>query len=146
MAELLIRVHDKVGSDIYQNAQLTKAGDVIVVMPNEWTWGFVERSHPDWRLLRVPTLTLSEGQIFLGAEPNRDPQVRSRVLQRRAVTLSLEALVQADPTLVTWLANDRRTTPIQSTRLTSEMFLTLQRLKTPLIDPAIIGESPLVIG
>jgi hypothetical protein len=52
MAELLIRVVDKVNLDVNLNYQCTKRGDVIAVCPDGWNWSTTERKNPDWRIMR----------------------------------------------------------------------------------------------
>lgn len=55
MAELLIRIVDKVNPDnAAQNQLCFKAGDILHVAPDGWTWGTEELSNPEWRILKLP--------------------------------------------------------------------------------------------
>ena len=70
--ELLIRVVDKVNpDDANLNKQLTKRGDVIAIMPDGHNWGTKELSNPDWRIVRMPSLTRLEAESLLEGE---DPE------------------------------------------------------------------------
>ena len=147
MAELLLRVHDKPRrGDVYLDSQQTQAGDVNTVQLDGWIWGSVELTHPDWRILRIPALTVEAAEVWLSPEPERSPTMKSRVLQRRGVSFSIAALTQADVSLTAWLADDTRRAPIAVASLSLAQIATLARVKTPLVDPAIIGADPGVIG
>lgn len=91
MAELVVMVVDRLHPhDVYLNAAAYKRGDVIEVRPDGWPWGTEELAHPDWRILRIPDLTVSEASALLAEERNTDPAHQSRTLQRRAFKLDLE--------------------------------------------------------
>ena len=92
MAEVLVRVVDKVSSDPYLDAQCTKRGDVIHVAPDGWSWGTKEIQNPDWRIVKLPNVSESDLAALLIPELHDDPQNPSRVLQRRAFKLDLDAL------------------------------------------------------
>jgi len=51
--ELLLRVVDKIGATDYQDAGLTKSGDVIAIHMAPGPWGSEELTNPDWRIIRV---------------------------------------------------------------------------------------------
>lgn len=135
MAELLVRVVDKVNDDPYLDVQCTKRGDVIVVQPDGWVWGAEELKNPDWRIVQAPNISVSAATAFLGPELDTDPQRPSRVLQRRAFKLDL-SLLPAKWTA--WLADDSRT---QAKRLfsgTGAQVLALKVAKPALADPNVI--------
>lgn len=92
MCEMLVRVVDKVNTDPYLNAQCTKRGDVIAIQPDGWAWSHLELSSSQWRIIKVPGITVLEASAFLAPEVNIDPQNPSRVLQRRAFKLDVDAL------------------------------------------------------
>lgn len=126
MAELLVRRVDKINTDSpYLDAQCTKRGFVIAVCPDGWPWGGDERGDSAWVILKVPDMSESEAGMFLAPERDDDPGQPSRVLQRRAFKLDLDALPEAPS------AEDLRKakTPV-----------------SPLSDPVIFGEPSNVIG
>lgn len=90
MAELLVRVVDKVNPDFYANTKCLKRGDVIAVCEDGWGWGVEELANPDWRILKIPDMTVAEASVFLAPERNRDPGQPSRTLQRRAFAIDLD--------------------------------------------------------
>jgi hypothetical protein len=93
MCELLVRVIDKVNADDpYLDAQCTKRGDVIVAVPDGWEWGRAELDDPQYSIVRVPLVPLAVGESFLGREFNTNPSAPSRMLQRRAFRLDIDAL------------------------------------------------------
>lgn len=89
MAELLIRVVDKVNDDPEKNAQCSKAGDVIVVCPDGWPWSAAERTEPFWRVVRVPLL-----QTEIEAALAEDHQ-SGKLVRRRRWKIDLAALPNA---------------------------------------------------
>lgn len=93
MAELLVRVVDKIGDDIFKDAALTKRGDVIVVCPDGWPWGSEELSNPEWRIISVPDMTEIEANAMTTREIG-DRSVQN-VLQERAFKFDLDSLPQA---------------------------------------------------
>jgi hypothetical protein len=91
MAELLVRVVDRVGANVYQDAKLTKRGDVIAVCPDGWPWGTTELANPEWRIVRVPGVA-PEALAYLTAEEIESAETKgSRVLQRRAFKFDVDA-------------------------------------------------------
>lgn len=88
-----MRVVDKIGDDIYRDAQLTKRGDVIVVCPDGWAWGAEELSSPDWRIVRVPGLGMIEAEAMLAPETESSLIAEpSPLLRRRMFELNLDAV------------------------------------------------------
>lgn len=138
MAELLLRVVDKTSPDPYRDARLTKRGDVIVVCPDGWNWGLEELASPDWRILRLPALSVSEARALLAEEPETDPTQPSRVRQRRAFRLNLTLPLFAS------LSQPRR--PIEDLPISLLQFRAAVQRKPALVDPAILGSSSFVIG
>ena len=99
MAELLVRVVDKVNSDFYLNCGCTKRGDVITVQEDGWPWGKEEIANPEWQIIKVPGVPAVKFEAFLAPERSLNG-IPSRTLRRRAFRLDLstdlKALVQAD--------------------------------------------------
>ena len=92
MAELLVRVIDKVNEDPEKDVGCLKRGDVVVVCPDGWGWSEKERKNSDWRILRVP-YTVGECQDLLTPQDDGksefDP-TKSKTLLRRAAKIDLD--------------------------------------------------------
>lgn len=143
MAELLIRVVDKVNDNLYLDCQCTKRGDVIVVCPDGWVWSKEERTNPDWRIVSIPKMSVSEATVFLAPEPAKG-QTASRTLQRRAFKFDLDRLPAE---LKAGLDDTKRTAPVQSIdALALADVEALKVVKPAIPDPFIIGEDRAVIG
>lgn len=54
MAELLLRIVDKIGSTPAKDILSSKAGDVVVVCPDGWEWSQMELSSPAWKIIKMP--------------------------------------------------------------------------------------------
>lgn len=143
MAELLIRIRDKVNKDFYFNARCTKRGDVILVKPDGWMWGVMELSHPDARIVKLPNIPLAEARAFLGREPDTDPFNPSRTLQPRAFKLDLDNLPSAAKVFI---ADDERRNPAVTLSITVTQLRALKLAKPRIQDPAVIGEPAGVLG
>lgn len=140
MAELVVRVQDKVNEDFYLDCQCTKRGDVIEVRPDGWAWSKLERSNPDWRIIRVP-MSVSEAQAFLAPELNTDPKNPSKTLQRRAFKIDLENQ-KLDAETLAVLADSKRDVPVYETKLALADVRDLKQAKPAIEDPAVFGKSP----
>jgi len=90
MAELLVRIADKVNEDFYLNLQCTKRGDVIVVCPDGWPWGREEVNAPHWTIIKLPGVPVEEVEHLVSPEPQTDPHNPSKTLQRRMWKLDLD--------------------------------------------------------
>lgn len=92
MAELLVRVVDKVNrDDPYLDAKCLKRGDVVCVCPDGWKWSPAELKNPDWRVLHMPGLSVEKAEVFLGPEIDEDPKNPSKMLRRRAFKIDLDS-------------------------------------------------------
>lgn len=111
MAELLVRVVDKVNEDFYLNCQCTKRGDVIVVQPDGWGWGLEELKNPDWRIIVMPELSLAEAEAMLAPELPVDPLNPSKTLQRRAFKFDLSTLEKSSNEAKDYLLDATRAAP-----------------------------------
>jgi hypothetical protein len=137
MCELLVRVVDKVNhSDPYANAKCTKRGDVIVVQRDGWPWGVQEQLDKQYRIVKVPGLSVDDASSLLAGEPEVDPQNPSRMLQARLFRLDLDAF---DAATCTWLAEPRRNRkPMHKVGLTLAQLLALRVRKDALDDPNVL--------
>ena len=145
MAELLVRVNDKINTDFYLNCQCTKRGDVIVVQGDGWAWGKEELKNPDWRIIKLPGVTVSAASVFLAPELPVDPLNPSKTLQRRIFKINLD-----DPSIpaavAAVLADNKRTVPTITAAAVSFNLAALKVAKPSIADPAIIGSPTTVIG
>lgn len=140
MAELLIRVTDKVNPEFYKNTKCTKRGDVIVVHENGWPWGRDELTAPFWRIVKHDELSVSEASAFLAPQFDTDPQHPSRTLLRRAFKLNLDA-AGLPAAVRTFLADNERAVPILDITpfVTIDQIRALKIMKSPVEDPNVIG-------
>lgn len=115
MAEFLVRVVSKANLvDVYTDVKLTKRGDVIMVVPDGYSWASMELTFPEWRIFRWPAVSVSEGGALLTPELPVESQLlefaADPMLQRRGFMLNLD-----DPKLPlalrTFLAEDTRAAP-----------------------------------
>jgi hypothetical protein len=136
MAEILLRVKDKINSSPYLNAQCTKRGDVIVVCPDGWRWGFRELDDPQYRVVCIPQMSVSEAQAFVVGEMETSPQPASMLRHRRAFRLDLEH-PSLPESFQTWLADDTRTVAVWTLDLPLETLRALKQRKPPLEDPGV---------
>lgn len=136
MAEILLRVVDKVGADVYKNCQCLKRGDVVVVQPDGWPWGREELTNPDWRIIKLPNVTVAEMQQFLSAEPITDPAAQSRTRLRRWYYVDT-----ALPTgqFRNYLNDATRASATFTSAFTFAQFDALRKQHTSVQDPAVIG-------
>ena len=140
MAELLLRVNDKIGSTPALDARCTKRGDVIVVMPDGHVWGEREKDSPDWRIVKLPNVSVLQASAWLGEEPNTGP-VTNPMRRRRLWHLDLTQL----PVIAAWLADDSRQEPTITLPLTFTALQAMFRKLAPLDNPNVIGDDPNIL-
>lgn len=140
MAELLVRVMDKINADPYKDCRCTKRGDVIVARPDGWTWGKEERAAPFWRIVRVLDLSLDEAEALTAEEPQKSREPNP-MRQRRQFFIDLAAFPVDDQT--------KYVGPRRDAQYDADVA-TVRAAKTerpPREDPAKIGDTPAdVIG
>ena len=92
MAEILIKAMDAINSDPVKNlAGCYKKGDIVVIMPDNWTWG-KEETLPKFVILKIPGVVIDEKYIlprYSGIDPISENPI---CIKRRDYTL-LESLV-----------------------------------------------------
>jgi hypothetical protein len=88
MCEFLIRVHDKCSEDPQKDIRCMKRGDVVVVCPDGWGWSDLECSLAHWRIVKVPGLSMEQGETYMADE------LASSKSRRRLFTVDLSALPQ----------------------------------------------------
>ena len=66
MCEVLVRVVDKVNpNDANLDAQCLKRGDFVSICPDGWGWSQIERTNPDWRIVKISGLSVEEAKAYL---------------------------------------------------------------------------------
>ncbi len=139
MAELLVRVVDKVHADFYLNCACTKRGDVIAVQPDGWAWGTGELEHPEWRIIALPGVDPSDLSGLLAPELDVNPKHPSKTLQRRAFKLDLD-----HPAFVGVHGKSHKVR--QRLNVAPDLITAITRMKSPIRDPKVIGAVKSVIG
>lgn len=146
MCELLVFTRDKEdGPNAEHNLVKHRRGDVIVAMPDGHDWTETERTgHPEWTILKVPGMSLAEGQALAHPEPEEPTR---RLFHRRLFHIDLDHS-EAHP-VVKALA--RRTTAganVAMEVVDADHLRTVVRRKPSVDDPNVIGahRSPNVIG
>lgn len=133
MCEMLVRVVDKINDDPYLDAKCTKRGDVITIQPDGWVWSRAELNNPDWRIIKVPGVSVAQAQEFLEPEADTDPANPSAVLQRRAHKIDLDALPDPKGQMV----DAKRKNPLHRVNLNRDGLLAFKRTKPKLTDPNV---------
>lgn len=150
MAELLVRVVDKRGTNLYLDCQCTKRGDVIVAQPDGWPWGKEEVSNPDWRIIKIPGAAPESFASLLQPELAPDPRNPPRTLQRRWYHLDLDD-PSLDEALKVYVSDgSRQSASIVVSRVKGgtagesivEDLLALTKQRPSIPDPAVIGDDP----
>ncbi len=133
MCELLVRVQDKsLTGDSAIDCQRTMRGDVIVAMPDGHDWTQEERKHPRWVIVKVPGMSLAEGEALASREVGDGIR---RNLRKRLFRLDLSSLPKGDHM-------------VESITLTVAEVRSNRKRKPPVADSDVIGEHrhPDVIG
>lgn len=88
MCEILLRVKHSAPATDRHHMGRTQAGDVIVVMPDGWSWGRKEVESGEWRILQLPDTQHGDVADMLVDGPTTSRNVKSR----RAKFFDLESL------------------------------------------------------
>ncbi len=132
MCELLVRVVDKPRSgDAVIDCQRSGRGDVIVVCEDGHDWSREERANPEWMILRVPGMTLSEG-YSLAAPELKSPGPFRQLIHKRLFRLDVDAILGPHP--------GRREKDKVTVYLTD--IRAAKQRKPPVPDPYVIGRGP----
>lgn len=135
MAELLIRVVDKPAHpDPYVDIQQSKRGDVIAVVPDGWAWSERERTNPEWRIVRVPGLTVAAAEELMTPDSGDRRVNRMIRWRRKAFDLEHAGLRAKD---IQALQDNARSVPV--IKLSAAIGRALIKTKPPADDPAVIG-------
>jgi hypothetical protein len=117
LADLLIRIRDKETSgDAETDALQFKAGDVVAVCDTPWPWSTTELTNPDWRILRLPLVTVQEVNDLLipqlGAE---NVQGNTPLRRKRGKRIGIEGFTGQ---VRQWIDDGTRAEPILSRNFT----------------------------
>lgn len=129
MAELLVRIADKVPADDPRARLFLRAGEVVVVCPDGWTWSAAEQTNPHWKIIKLPKVTVSEASAMLGdvkAIPGSGYLPLRRAFYFETVPLATLDSIKAN---ATWTDLDAARTA-----------------RTVPRDPAVLGDPPHIIG
>lgn len=137
MAEILIRVRDKVNTDPYLDSRCLKRGDVVCVVADGWAWGPEELTAPYWRIVKLPRVSVNAVESLLAREVDIDPQNPSPVLRKRAFKWNLDSGTWSTP-VRNWINDDSRATPFRTVNISEAQFLALKVAKTPLPNPVVL--------
>ena len=138
MCEMLVRVVDKVNTDSPElDAQCLKRGDVVVVCEDGWDWSVVEKSHSDWRIFKIPGMTVNSGNAFMSGEPG-DP-LTNPLLQARGVSMNLDHSAIPENVKNNILDANRSEPFIVLPLALINTIRTIRKTKSPLINKNIIG-------
>jgi hypothetical protein len=139
MAELLIRVQDsQTTGDVIFDSQVSRRGDVIVAMPDDWPWGDMELTHPFWRILKISNVTVSDASVLTSPEIEDDPLHPRRTLQFRMNSFDIDGQGIPVP-LKNYLNDDTRVQPTFSfPGLNSASFAALVKRKPKIPDPGAV--------
>ena len=140
MAEIIVRVINKVNKDFYLNCKCTKRGDVISVCPDGWSWGSAELTSPEYRILVFPNLTVDDVSPLTVPEKDIDPKNPSKTLQKRAFKLDLDSpLIPKE--MVNALNDNTRKNPLIKLSVPFNVLL-IKVAKPSIQDIAVFGLSP----
>jgi hypothetical protein len=118
MAEMLVRLVDKNNHDNpVKHAQLTKRGDVIVIMDDGHPWSPAELAGDPWRVVKVPGVPIADLSAYLAEEPH-DAANPHHLRQRRAFAFDIDKHDGKD--------------------LTRDKSLAMKLKKPPTLDPNVL--------
>lgn len=136
MCEFLFRVRDH-SSD--PGTRLGR-GDCVACVENGWVWSESELTHPDWRIVKVPDMSVSEAESYL--VPDMGNPEFGYLPQRRKFAIDQSRFV--NPATAAFVADDTRAVPFITAPAAALRNVIVQR--PPLLDPSYIGPPPPVIG
>lgn len=127
--EALLRVKDKknLNSETL-DARLTKRGDVIVVVPDGHNWGKEELTNPDWRIVKVPAVTVEEAAPCLEPEDEFGSPSWTPMSQRRKTMINADH-VNLPQAFKAWLVDDTRAQPTFTLSITKQQFADIKALR-----------------
>ena len=139
MCEFLLRVHDKKHAETepdkpYLDVKLMQRGDIVECRDNGWPWSHLERSEPFWRIVKIPQMSLEEGQTYLAREPGN--KLLNKMLQKRQFKLNLDN--PALPASIRDFINDD-TRAVDSITINANSVRNIRTTKDPVPDPNVFA-------
>lgn len=137
MCEALIFVGDRVSDDPYKDCKLFKKGDILAVQVDGWQWGKEELAHADFRILKLPNVTLAAAQAFIAGETNSDPGNPSRMLKPRKLCFDRQN-VNLPAAIRSWFQDDTRSVQAFTSNITGAQLLNFIVTKPATQDPNVL--------
>ena len=136
MAEMLVRTLDKYeGEDLKLQAKSTGRGDVIVVVGDGWQWSAIERTSPEWIIVKC-SASLEECQAMRATEQGNE--LTNPYARVRAFRFDLDAFVRQGHNVPT-VEQAKQGLRVESITISEQEFNAAKRRKPPVPDPAVIG-------
>lgn len=140
MAELLVRTHFKMTANPFINAKAHQRGDVVMAAPDGHDWRPGELTHPEWRIMKFPQVSMTEAEVWLSPElptaPVVAPESAPRFLQARGFRIELDLFPEE---LQEWLRDDSRAVPSITLDWSAEKLRNMTGRVAPIKDPYAIG-------
>lgn len=137
MCELVISVIDKFSDDPEVDCAMPKRGVVIDVFEDEHAYGRLELTHPMFRILKLPGVSMTFARSFLGKEIADHPRALKRMFY-----IDIDH-PDVPPDLAAHLADDKRAVPHHVVDQATVAALKRQR---PAGDSSVIGQPQHIIG
>ena len=143
MARIIMWVADQEKSgDIYTDVKRYKSGDVISIVADEQFLTSHVTGRPDWRVLDMPGVPVERLTHLLATDfgfNEVEATKANRVLRRRAVTIDLDMLAAIESDLV-------KKEEFKDPKKAEKLWLDMRKPSKIVINPAVIGGDPRVIG
>lgn len=140
MAELYVRIVDKIHKDFYINCMASKRGDVISILPDGAQWGTEDLRHTDYRIIKFPGIKPDLLDGFLAEELETDLKNPSKTLQFRGWKFDLDTVALDKQENDIYLKDDKRQGDSITLNYSLDQVLALQIKKQPIQDPHIFGD------
>lgn len=137
MAQMLLTVVGQYNpDDPYMDARLPKPGDILAIQTDDAEWGQFELTHPEWRIIVLPSHTAESLQYLLEDEKPTSPG--QKMVQYRAFYLNLSA-PQLPANLKAYLADNTRAQPKFVVTSGEQAIINVLQQKSQRPDPNVIG-------
>lgn len=88
---LVIRTVDK-----SEHPQSAKAGDVLVGVPDDWTFSPAELAHPDYRFIRIPLTAVEYAALI---SPDIDP-IKQKIVRAKKYQVDIGEITKLAPHVI----------------------------------------------
>lgn len=78
MAEMLVRIVDKINPDPKLDLLCRKRGDVVCIMPDGHGWSEAEITNPEWTIVKFPGVSRDKLDHFIHVDRNQDGKLIRR--------------------------------------------------------------------